>query len=215
MGTVAAGREAGTMTTSTLPTRATAPRVDSTAATATPALDRVPLLALAAPLLLFAHGILTWVDGLDTPEGTPTGGGVLAVVAGGILLLSVAGFASLASTLVSRVAKSELVVPVTLLGAFGAGATGAVWIGRSIGWLADPLPPALAVGGAVLAGVALAVALAFHAAEGRMPSGSLALAGAAGALLALPLGLEPLGALVLLIALGPLTRGVEEPHPAS
>jgi hypothetical protein len=47
------------------------------------------------------------------------------------------------------------------------------------------------------------------AAEGRMPSGYVALAGVAGALLALPVGLEPLGALVLVIALGPLTRGSE------
>lgn len=214
------------MTTSTLPARATAARVASPvtapsalaapAAVNTPfpvaAVDPAPLLALVAPLLLFAHGILTWVDSIDTPEGARTGGGVLAVVAGGILVLSVAGFAALASAVASRTARPELVVPVTLLGAFGAGAAGAVWIGRSTGWLADPLPSTLAVGGAVVAAMALALALAVHTAEGRMPPGSLALAGAAGALLALPLGLEPLGALVLLIALGPLTRGVEEPH---
>jgi hypothetical protein len=102
---------------------------------------------------------------------------------------------------------------VTLLGAFGAGATAAVWVGRSTGWLVDPLPAGLAAGGAVLTALALALALVVHTAEGRMPFGSLALAGVAGALLALPLGLEPLGALVLLIALGPLTRAEEAPLP--
>ena len=61
----------------------------------------------------------------------------------------------------------------------------------------------------MLTGLALALTLVAQTAEGRMPSGSLALSGVAGAVLALPLGLEPLGALVLLIALAPLT-----PSPA-
>ncbi|NUO92084.1 MAG: hypothetical protein HOQ18_14860, partial [Dermatophilaceae bacterium] len=52
----------------------------------------------------------------------------------------------------------------------------------------------------------LALVLATTWLEGRVPAGSLALAGAAAGLLALPWGLEPLGALVLLIALAPLTR---------
>lgn len=207
MGTDARARHAGDMTTSTLPTRVAAPRADVVVT------DRARRLALAAPLLLFTHGILTWVDDLGTVDRAPGRGSVLSIVAGGILALAVAGFASLASTLASRPGRSELAVPVTLLGAFGAGATAAVWVGRSTGWLVDPLPAGLAAGGAVLTALALALALVVHTAEGRMPFGSLALAGVAGALLALPLGLEPLGALVLLIALGPLTRAEEAPLP--
>jgi hypothetical protein len=196
------------MTTSTLPTRVAAPRADVVT-------DRPRQLALVAPLLLFTHGILTWVDELGAVDRTPGRGSVLSIVAGGILALAVAGFASLASTLASRSARSELAVPVTLLGAFGAGATAAVWVGRSTGWLVDPLPAGLAVGGAVLTALALALALVVHTAEGRMAAGSVVLAGVAGALLALPLGLEPLGALVLLIALAPLTRAEEAPLPAA
>ncbi len=102
-------------------------------------------------------------------------------------------------------------MPVTMLGAFGAGATAAVWLGRGAGWLVDPLPTALSTGGAVLVALALGITLVAQTIEGRMPSGSLALSGLAGAVLALPLGLEPLGALVLLISLAPLTRAPEGP----
>src|SRR3954471_11003865 len=69
-------RHAGGMTTNTLaPERPTgAPPVSprgqvpasSSVRTAT---DRIPLLALVAPLLLFAHGIVAWVDGLDAFGG--------------------------------------------------------------------------------------------------------------------------------------------------
>jgi hypothetical protein len=88
-----------------------------------------------------------------------------------------------------------------------------VWLGRASGWLVDPLPTALSSGGAVLAGLALGFVLVAQTAEGRMPSGSLALCGVAGAVLAHPLGLEPLGALLLLIGLAPLTRPRDESLP--
>jgi hypothetical protein len=217
MGTGAADRHAGDMTTSSLSTRVTASRVDpgTPARRVGLAVDPVPTLALVAPLLLFAHGILAWVDDIGRPVGAPREASVLAIVAGGILVLAVAGFASLAGLLASRSGRSELAVPVTMLGAFGAGAAAAVWVGRSTGWLVDPLPSGLAAGGALVTALALALALVAHTAEGRMPAGSLALAGVAGALLALPLGLEPLGALLLLIALGPLTRDAQEHRRAA
>ena len=223
MGAGSGARHAGAMTTSTLPARTAAAHVDVAARPAqgvardlardvAPGLtsDRARLLALVAPLLLFTHGILSWVDGLGAVDPAQRTGSVLAVVAGGILVLAVGGFASLASALALRTQRSELVVPVTMLGAFGAGATAAVWLGRSTGWLVDPLPAALSTGGAVLAALALGLTLVAQTAEGRMPSGSLALSGLAGAVLALPLGLEPLGALVLLISLAPLTRVPDE-----
>lgn len=211
MGAGTARCHAGDMTTSTLSTRAAASRVDSAveAPRRAVATDRVPHLALVAPLLLFAHGILVWVDGIGIPDPADTRRSVVAVVEGGIHVLALAGFASLAAGLVAREAPSRLASPVTLLGAFGVGAAAAVWTLRSMGWLVDPLPSLLAAGGAVVTALALGLALVVHTARGRMPSGSLALAGAAGALLALPLGLEPLAALVLLIALAPLTRPVQ------
>ena len=88
------------MTTSTLPTRvavarAAADPVHDRAPALAPALahdrapalapDRARQLALVAPLLLFTHGILTWVDGLGAqPDETTGNGSVLAIVAGGI-----------------------------------------------------------------------------------------------------------------------------------
>ena len=220
MGAGPGARHAGAMTTSTLPTRSAAPRVDvalgpargaARAAAQGLAPDRARLLALVAPLLLFTHGILTWVDGLGAADRAQRTGGVLAIVAGGILVLAVAGFASLASALASSTQRAELAVPVTMLGAFGAGAAAAVWLGRGAGWLVDPLPAALSTGGAVLAALALGLALVAQTIEGRMPSGSLACTVLAGAALALPLGLEPLGAVVLLVSLAPLTRASEGP----
>ena len=138
---------------------------------------------------------------------------MLAVVAGGTLVLAVAGFAALASALASRSQRPVLAIPVTMLGAFGAGAAAAVWLGSAAGWLVDPLPTALTSGGAVLTGLALAFTLLVQTVEGRMPAGYLALSGVAGAVLALPLGLEPLGALLLLIALAPLTPQDESLPP--
>jgi hypothetical protein len=223
MGAGRGARHAGAMTTSTLPAPAAAAHVDvapgpaqvvAPGAVQSLAPERARLLALVAPLLLFTHGILTWVDGLGAVDPGQRSGSVLAIVAGGILVLAVAGFASLASALASLTQRAELVVPVTMLGAFGAGATAAVWVGRSTGWLVEPLPTALTTGGAVLAGLALGLTLIAQTVEGRMPSGSLVLTGLAGAVLALPLGLEPLSALVLLISLAPLTRAPDEALPA-
>ncbi len=166
MGAGVGTSDAGAMTTSTLPARNAAPHVDVAPGPAQGVVargasgvapDRARLLALVAPLLLFTHGILTWVDGLGAVDPAQRTGSVLAVVAGGILVLAVGGFAALASALASRTQRAELAVPVTMLGAFGAGATAAVWLGRGAGWLVDPLPAALSTGGAVL---------------GRSPSGS-------------------------------------------
>ena len=90
------------MTTSTLdpagpaslatPTSTRAPEREATHTTARTAThttthtatDHLPLLALLAPLLLFAHGIVAWVDGLDTlDDASPFGGLGGLVVWGG------------------------------------------------------------------------------------------------------------------------------------
>lgn len=196
----------------TTPTSAASPT-----RTVTDVVDRVPLLALLAPLLLFTHGIVSWVDGLDSLDDTGILGGLgglaaareqgaLTVAAGILLVLSVAGFAWLTTTLGARLQHLPLALPTALLAAFGAGATGTVWLGHLTGLLGDTVPAALSSGGAVLTGLALAAVLVALAVEGRLPVGSLALAAVATAVLLLPWGLEPLGALLLLIAFGPLTR---------
>ncbi|KJK12955.1 hypothetical protein UB45_06705 [Terrabacter sp. 28] len=228
MGDAARGGHAGRMTTSTPPAPVTSPtapvRPAATGPTGTTVEaasrpDRVALLALVAPLLLFAHGIADWVDGLGGTDvlGGPGGldglgpagtRGPLAVATGALLVLASAGLAWLTTTLGARAEHLPVAVPTALLAAFGAGATGAVWVGGLTGFLPATVPTALADGGQVLTALALALVLATTWLEGRMPAGSLALAGVAAALLALPWGLEPLGALVLLIAFAPLTRPV-------
>lgn len=201
------------MTTTTLPAPVTT--VPTGVATRTP--DRVAVLALVAPLLLFAHGTADWVDGLDGLGGVggvggpggpdPTDArGPLTIATGALLVLATAAFAWLTTALGARAEHLPVAVPTALLAAFGAGATGAVWVGGLTGFPPATVPAALAVGGQVLTALALALVVATTWLEGRMPAGSLALAGAAAGLLALPWDLEPLGALVLLIALAPLTR---------
>ncbi|KRB47053.1 hypothetical protein [Terrabacter sp. Root181] len=181
--------------------------------------DRTPLLALLAPLLLFTYGIVDWVDGLDNLDGLRGLGGLggvaaardqgaLSVAAGVLLVLSVVGFAWLTTSLGARLRHLPLAVPTSLLAAFGAGATGAVWLGHVTGLLGYAVPSALSSGGAVLTAVALAVVLVALAVEGLLPVGSLALASLAAAIMLLPWSLSPLASLVLLIALAPLT------HPA-
>ena len=200
MGTVVDRGHAWDMTTSTLK-----PALTPALTPARSAADRVPVLALVAPLLLFTHGIALWVDGLDDSGGR----GPLAVTAGALLVLSTAAFAWLATSLGARAEHLPVAVPTGLVAAFGAGATGSVWLGRLTGFLPETVPAALGSGGQVLTALALGLALSTTMIEGRMPARSLALAGGAAVVLALPWGLEPLGALVLLIALAPLTRPVD------
>lgn len=164
--------------------------------------DRGRVLAFAAPLVLFAYGILSWIDGLDTQAGS----GPLAVVAGAVLVIAVAGLAWLTVALASRAEHLPVAVPAGLLAAFGAGAAGAVWLGRTLGLIDGAIPSALSAGGPVLVGIALAIVLGALTIEARMPVGSLALAGAAAAVMMLPFDLLPLGALLLLIALAPFCR---------
>ncbi|WP_156022910.1 hypothetical protein [Terracoccus sp. 273MFTsu3.1] len=184
------------------------------------ATDRVPLLALLAPLLLFTHGIVDWVDGLDSLDGLRGLGGLggvaaardqgaLSVAAGVLLVLSVASFAWLAVGLGARLRHLPLAVPTALLAAFGAGATAAVWVGQVTGLIGHTAPAALSFGGGVLTAVALATVLVALTVEGLLPVGSLALAAVSIGIMLLPWGLVPLAALVLLIALAPLTRPVE------
>ncbi|KRF42549.1 hypothetical protein ASH01_17165 [Terrabacter sp. Soil811] len=210
--------------TSTTPVTAPARERVTTRTTTLPgsreATDRVPLLALLAPLLLFTHGILDWVDGLDSLDGLRGLGGLggvaaardqgaLSVAAGVLLVLSVASFAWLTVGLGARLRHLPLAVPTALLAAFGAGATATVWIGQVTGLIGHEAPAALSSGGGVLTAVALAMVLVALTVEGRLPVGSLALAAVSVGIMLLPWGLGPLASLVLLIALAPLTRPVE------
>jgi hypothetical protein len=197
--------------------------------------DRGRVLAFVAPLVLFVHGILVWVLGLGSPSGaaltgvgpfgadgdTASGTVSLAVgatidgadverlapaVSGLTLVLAAAAFCWLVAALGTRLEHLLVGAPATALAAFGVGATATVWLGQTTGVLGATLPAALVVGGPVLVALGVAAVLATLTLEGRLPIGSAALAGVGALAVALPWGLLPLGALLLLIALAPLTR---------
>lgn len=173
-------------------------------------LDRVGALALYAPLLLWAHGILAWVDGLDNHRGS----GVPWAASGLALVAAVTALTFLAAELGERTGRGPLAFASVVATAFGAGAVGATTLGRLLGVLTDELPAVLSVGGPVLVGLGLAVMLARLVTLGRMPLGSALLAGLGAALVAAPLELLPLGALLLVVALAPLTRPSATAQPA-
>ncbi|WP_207556075.1 hypothetical protein [Intrasporangium flavum] len=201
---------------------------------ASPEPDRGRVLAFVAPLTLFVHGILVWVLGLGSASDSVAGGaGALAggdtasgtvslavgatldgadverlapAVSGLTLVVAAAAFCWLVAALGTRLQHLRVGVPATALAAFGVGATAAVWAGQATGLLGTTLPAALVVGGPALVGLGVATVLVALTLEGRLPAGSAALAGVGALAVALPWGLLPLGALLLLIALAPLTR---------
>ncbi|WP_323095711.1 hypothetical protein [Intrasporangium sp. YIM S08009] len=208
--------------------------VDAPSAAPSLAPDRGRVLAFVAPLVLFVHGILVWVLGLGSAspsavsgagplgaDGDSSGTVSLAVgatidgadverlapaVSGLTLVLAAAAFCWLVAALGTRLEHLRVGAPATALAAFGVGATAAVWLGQASGLLGATLPAALVVGGPVLVALGVAAVLAALTLEGRLPIGSAALAGVGALAVALPWGLLPLGALLLLIALAPLTR---------
>ena len=196
------------MTTTATTTRPQAGPLPPATSVATARADRGRVLAFVAPLALFAHGILAWVRGL-APEPSVRSAAASAdpdALTRLTLVVAVAALCWLTASLADRLEHLDVAMPATVVAAFGAGAAGSVWLGTTTGVLDPSLPAALTVGGPVLIGLALAVVLAALTIEGRLPVGSAALALAAGVVLALPWDLLPLGALLLLIALGPLTR---------
>ncbi len=101
--------------TSSTPTRSTQSRSPSTHRTAgSRAADRIRGLALAGPLLLFAHGILDWVDGLGDAAGT--GAYHLAATTALVAALGTLGWLALAVAVgpsgVARMPLSSLGVAV-------------------------------------------------------------------------------------------------------
>lgn len=164
--------------------------------------DLCRALALFGPLLLFVHGILGWVDGRDGATGT----GWFPTLTGLTLVGSVVALALLTAELGEQAGRGVLATIAVVVGAFGAGAIGAVTIGRLLDVLTDDLPVALAAGGPVLLAVGLGLLLLRLVLVGRLPAsaGAVALVGAA--VIAVPWELLPLGALVLLVGLSPLVR---------
>jgi hypothetical protein len=89
--------------------------------------------------------------------------------------------------------------------AFGAGAVGAVTVGRLLDYFGD-LPTALTAGGPTLLAIGLGLLLYRLVLAGRVPTSAVAVAALGAAIVAMPWGLLPLGALVLLVGLAPVAQ---------
>ena len=170
--------------------------------TPAPSRDGVPVLALFGPLLLFVHGILGWVDGCDAGPGA----GWLAVVTGLTLVAGVVALALLAARLAERTGGGVPATIAVVASAFGAGSVGAITVGRMLGYLGDDLPTALTAGGPVLITLGLGLLVRRLLRVGQVGTSALALALLGAALVAMPWGLLPLGALLLLVGLAPVAR---------
>ena len=161
---------------------------------------RAPALALFGPLLLFVHGILAWLDGPDAGSGTSS----VALVAGLALVAAVVALALLAARLGEQTGGGILATVAVVASAFGAGAVGAITVGRMLGYLGEGLPTALTAGGPILIAVGLGLLLFRLDLAGRVPTSAVALTLLGAAIVAMPWGLLPLGALLLLLGLAPI-----------
>lgn len=173
-----------------------------TSTTPAPSRDGAPVLALFGPLLLFVHGILGWVEGRDAGPGT----GWVVVVTGLTLVAGVVALALLAARLAERTGGGVPATIAVVASAFGAGSVGAITVGRTLGYLGDDLPTALTAGGPVLITLGLALLVRRLVLAGQVGTSALALALLGAALVAMPWGLLPLGALLLLVGLAPVAR---------
>lgn len=165
-------------------------------------------LVLTAPMLLFAHGILVWIDDL----GQHGRSGVIWFLAQAALIASAFSFVGLAAGLRHQIAstasrQTAMAARAALVaGIAGTGLTAWVALVRGIGgatattgaplWL-------LAAGPALLAGAVLAL-LALARRVLALPARAIALGATGAVLLALPLDLIPLAGIVILLALEPL-----------
>lgn len=174
-----------------------------------PASETTRELALTAPMLLFAHGILRWVDDL----GGHGGSGLLWFLAQAALVGSALSFAGVAAGLRRLVGAAAIATVGTAAAVLGALLTTWVALASGIGGGAAlaVAPPGVVTIGPVLLAAGLLVVLAPLAAAGLLSSRQFCLV-ALGALLAVaPFDLVPLAALLLLIGIEPLlARGTSD-----
>ncbi|MGN6753872.1 MAG: hypothetical protein ACTHJJ_15125 [Intrasporangium sp.] len=207
----------------TLPHRT--PRTDRTTSTVlSAALPRVPAvpatlpdaareLVLTAPMLLFAHGILVWLDDL----GQHGRSGVIWFLAQAALIASVFSFVGLAAGLrhvtVTTAARRHRLATLALVGAIaGTGLTTWVALVRGIGGAVATAgaPQWLLAGGPILLAASFLALLALAAQSLALPRRSMTLGVLGVVLLGVPWDLIPLAALVILLALEPLLRSDPE-----
>lgn len=167
-------------------------------------------------MLLFAHGILVWLDDL----GQHGRSGVIWFLAQAALIASAFSFVGLAAGLRHVTATTALrgrrgVATVSLLAAIaGTGLTTWVALVRGVGGAAatDGAPQWVLAGGPVLLGAALVSLIALGVPTLRLPRRSLALAATGAVLLVTPFDLIPLAGLVILLALEPLLGSDPDPE---
>jgi hypothetical protein len=167
-------------------------------------------LALTAPMLLFAHGILRWIDDL----GGHGGSGVLWFLAQAALVASALSFAGVAvglRRLLGGGAMVTLAAAATLLGAL---LTTWVALASGIGGVAalQVAPTGVVAIGPALLVAGLLVVLAPFATAGLLSTRHFGLVAVGGLVAIAPVDLIPLAALLVLIGIEPLlARRVGDP----
>lgn len=199
----------------------TGPSTGSITHVGSPRLGRVGMLALIGPLLLFVQGIATWMVArgqTSTPSKTE------AYAAGSLDLSTTVLLSVLTETLVvgglgvlawltievgEYLGAALVDKAVAGLAAFGAAVSAIVAVGHIAGLLDESTPLVLALGGPPLVALALVLIVTRLVVTRGHPLGAALVTALGGILLALPLGLLPLAALLLLTGLAPLMRGEE------
>jgi hypothetical protein len=169
--------------------------------------DAARELVLTAPMLLFAHGILAWIDDL----GGHGGSGVLWFLAQAALIGAAFSFVGLGAGLrhvtAATAAQSRPLSTAALAGAIvGTGLTTWVALVRGIGGAAATTgaPEWLLGAGPVLLAASILALVALARPVLELPRRTVVLGATAAVLVLLPLDLVPLAAIVLLLSLEPL-----------
>ncbi|MGH3462441.1 MAG: hypothetical protein ACRDP9_13290 [Kribbellaceae bacterium] len=177
--------------------------------TMTPADRAIAAVAVAAPLLLLVYGVLRWVDGRDGSHG-PGWAWDLGHTA---FLLAIVGFAILGALLRPRAGQRHSTLGIVAVMAVALGAAAFVWV--ILGDLFPSIDEAAEVPdlvfnlGPVLFQVGLLTLLVLRVVAGRLPFWSPVLVLLGFVPIAVDLDLLPLGALVILGGLLPLSRPPE------
>lgn len=164
--------------------------------------DSTRELALTAPMLLFAHGILGWIDQL----GGHGGSGVVWLVAQASLVGAVLAFSGVAVGLRRAAGGGPVMTAAT--GGTVSGALLTAWVVVAAGLERVPptavAPAGLIAAGAILIAVGLLVLLTHFVRAGRLGPRSFGLVAVGALLTAVPGDLTPLAALAILIGIEPL-----------
>ncbi|MDI6097137.1 hypothetical protein QLQ12_00755 [Actinoplanes sp. NEAU-A12] len=167
-------------------------------------------LAMEAPVLLLAYGLLRLIDGLDGARGP----GLVWTLAHMMFFAAMVLFGVLAAAVRPLVPAGARTVATVAAGAVVAGVACFLWViagDLSVAFReAAPLPEPLWIAGPLLFSLGLLALLGLLVAARRVPVWSPLLLGAGVAAIIIDIDFLPPAALILLAALSPLARPARE-----